>query len=570
MIEQQGLVLHDSSLQGAMKALQDIKFALDESSIVAITDRDGYITYVNNKFCKISKYTREELIGQSHRILNSGYHPKPFFKQLWKRILSGKVWRGEICNKAKDGSYYWVNTTIVPFLDDSGEPYQFVSIRNEVTGRKEIEQRLRVSEKRYRKLAYHDVLTGLPNRLQLMALANKRVEEKTPFSLIYFDLDRFKLVNDTLGHAIGDLLLEEVASRLYYVLSDMEVLSRFGGDEFVLLTEKNTLKDLQQLAGSILSRFQEPFILDGNEAYVSASLGVCSYPKDGEDIESLLKNADLSMYSAKEQGRNSVCYFTNDLRAKTHRKMEVELVLQKAIHDEELKVVMQPIIDLQTKQYSGVEALLRCYTEEGPISPSEFIPIAEECGLISQLGDWVLERSCRIFKTLPEYTEGLRLSVNISIQQIMQNRFIPVLRSILARTSFSPNRLILEITESVAVRHFEYIIAALQELRNMGILIALDDFGTGYSSLYYLKQLPLDIVKIDRNFIQEFHHIQAQPERTIVKSVIDIAHSLNMKVVAEGVETVEQETLLQSMGCDYVQGFYYAKPLTVSELKNKF
>ncbi|MGG2093728.1 EAL domain-containing protein [Bacillus sp. S13(2024)] len=570
MIEQQNLVLHDSSLNGAMKALQDIKFALDESSIVAITDRDGYITYANEKFCKISKYTKEELIGQNHRILNSGYHPKSFFKHLWKRILSGKVWRGEIRNKAKDGSYYWVSTTIVPFLDDSGEPYQFVSIRNEVTGRKEMEQRLRVSENRYRKLAYHDMLTGLPNRLQLTTLANKHVDGKTPFSLIYFDLDRFKLINDTLGHAMGDLLLEEVASRLYYELSDMDVLSRFGGDEFVLLTQKNTLKDLQQLASLILSCFQEPFILDGNEVYVSASLGICSYPKDGEDIEVLLKNADLSMYSAKEQGNNPICFFTDDLRAKVHRKMEVELVLQKAIRDEKLKVVMQPIVDLQTKQYSGVETLLRCYTEEGPISPSEFIPIAEECGLISKLGDWILEQSCRIFKTLPAYAEGLQLSVNISIQQIMQKRFIPALRSILARTSFSPNRLILEITESIAISHFEDIIASLQELRNMGILIALDDFGTGYSSLYYLKRLPLDIVKIDRNFIQEFHHIQAQSERTIVKSVIDIAHSLNMKVVAEGVETVEQETLLQSMGCDYVQGFYYAKPLTVSELKNEF
>lgn len=569
MIEQQDLVLHNSLLQGAMKALQDIKFALDESSIVAITDQDGYITYANDKFCKISKYTQEELIGQDHRILNSGYHSKAFFQHLWKRILSGKVWRGEIRNKAKDGSYYWVSTTIVPFLDDSGEPYQFVSIRNEVTRRKEMEQRLRGGESRYRELAYHDMLTGLPNRLKFMEIVNKRVDKKIPFSLIYFDLNRFKLVNDTLGHAIGDLLLEEVASRLRYVLDDTEVLSRIGGDEFVLLTEKNTLQDLQQLVSSILSCFQVPFILEGNEVHVSVSLGVCSYPKDGRDIESLLKHADISMYSAKEQGRNSVCYFTNDLRAKMHRKMEVELVLQKAIRDEELKVVMQPIIDLQTKQYSGVEALLRCYTEEGPISPSEFIPIAEECGLISQLGDWVLEQSCRIFKTLPAYAEGLQLSVNISIQQIMQNRFIPALRSILARTSFSPSQLILEITESIAIRHFEDIIASLQELRSMGILIALDDFGTGYSSLYYLKQLPLDIVKIDRNFIQEFHHTEAQPEKTIVKSVIDIAHSLNMKVVAEGIETVEQETLLQSMGCDYVQGFYYAKPLTVSELKNE-
>lgn len=235
--------------------------------------------------------------------------------------------------------------------------------------------------------------------------------------------------------------------------------------------------------------------------------------------------------------------------------MKIEFALQKAIRDEELDVVLQPIIDLKTKKYTGIEALVRCTTEEGPISPSEFIPIAEESGLIIKLGDWVLEKSCRLFKTLPEYEEGLKLSVNLSIQQLMQKRFIISVRSILRRTGFPANRLILEITESIAVRHFDYIIATLQELRNMGILIALDDFGTGYSSLYYLKQLPLDIVKLIVILFVNFIMMRTQPERTIVKSVIEIAHSLNLAVVAEGVETVEQESLLKSMGCDYVQGF---------------
>ncbi|KFM99554.1 diguanylate cyclase domain protein [Bacillus clarus] len=395
------------------------------------------------------------------------------------------------------------------------------------------------------------------------------IAQKKEFGMIYFDLDRFKLVNDTLGHMIGDLLLSEVAARLYHVLGKKDVLARLGGDEFVLLTENYKQEEMRQLSTSILSCFQAPFILEGNEVYISASLGLCSYPRDGKDAENLFKNSDLAMYSAKEQGRNAACFFTDELRAKMNRRMEIEFALQKAVRDEELKVALQPIIDLKTKSYRGVEALLRCSTKEGPISPSEFIPIAEESGLIIQLGDWVLEKSCRLFKTLPAYRDGLRLSVNISIQQLMQNRFITSVRSILKRTDFPANRLILEITESVAVRHFDYIISILQELRNMGVLIALDDFGTGYSSLYYLKQLPLDIVKIDRNFIREFHYDYAQTERTIVKSVIEIAHSLNLVVVAEGIETVEQESLLKSMGCDYVQGFYYARPLTIVELREK-
>ncbi|MFD3448403.1 putative bifunctional diguanylate cyclase/phosphodiesterase [Microbacteriaceae bacterium 4G12] len=562
MKSQEQFILQESSFEDAVKALRDIKFALDESSILAITDPNGLITYANDKFCKISKYERHELIGQDHHILNSKFHSKAFFRKLWERITSGHVWHGEIRNKAKDGSYYWVDTTIVPFLDKEGKPYQFVSIRNDITRKKLIQERLRLSENQYRKLAYHDTLTGLPNRLHFTELLQDWLKEKHPFACLFFDLDRFKMVNDTFGHLIGDNLLCKVTSRLEQVLTDTEVLGRFGGDEFVMLTRRHSGNSLKKLSDEILNCLQEPFELDGHEVYVSASIGICLYPQDGMDVETLLKHGDLAMYHAKKEGRNKIRFFTDDLRAQMNRDMKIELALQKAIRDEELEIVMQPVLHLHTKQPVGVEALLRWNMEGEPVSPAEFIPIAEESGLIVPLGDWVLEKACQEF--LARMTQyDVRLSVNLSIHQLMQKRFVSYVQDVLRRTSFPPERLILEITESVAIQHFEYIGSLLQELRKMGISIALDDFGTGYSSLRYLKQLPIDIVKIDRSFIRDLNYLQ--PERTIVKAVIEIAHSLNISVVAEGIETQEQVELLKDMNCDFIQGFYYAHPQSLSD-----
>lgn len=674
----------EESLIKTMKDLNDIKNALDESSIVAITDEKGVITYVNDKFCEISRYDMHELVGNTHRVINSRYHSKSFFKLMWETIRQGRVWKGEVKNRAKNGSEYWMNTTIVPFLDDRGMPYQYVSIRTDITDRIEAEAALAealqndfrrtvqnlqncvfkivtdargnitytlcegkiaeelglTSEKMMRKTAYeifsrevaeqlethfrkafdgetvtfelqlsgndyyitlspleengtivevvgsmiditerkkaeemirymahYDSLTNLPNRTlfhdELTKALLKAKHRDENIGVLFIDLDRFKNINDTLGHSIGDVLLKAVANRLLGSLRKGDSVSRLGGDEFAIFLTDISRKEAGDIAQRIIANMSESITLEHIEIFITPSIGISMFPDDGQDIEALLKNADAAMYLAKEQGKNNYQFFTEELHQVLAQKLKLESELRKALDEKQFTLYYQPKVQLDTGQIIGMEALIRWeHPELGIIPPIQFIPIAEETGLIVPLGEWVMRTACRQIKVWHQagYTT-LTVAVNISLRQFMQNNLIEMITSILAETGLSPTYLELEITESMAL-DVEYTIRVLNRLKGLGIRISIDDFGTGYSSLSYLSQFPLDRLKIDQSFVRHLH----SRNEAIVKTIIDMAHNMKIAVLAEGVETQEQVDFLKAQRCNEVQGYYYSKPLPANEI----
>ncbi|MGG3009809.1 EAL domain-containing protein [Brevibacillus parabrevis] len=679
----------DGELKVVLRELADVKYALDQSTILAITDHRGIILRANEQFCRISKYSRSELIGQDHRLLNSGHHPKSFFKQMWKCIGSGQVWRGEICNRAKDGSLYWVDTTIVPFVDTKGKIYQYVSIRNDITARKHMEEEVRKSEELYRliaentsdiisivnaegdflylspahkavfdhdvpderfhnlfewiveddrdimafaiqhtystrkeytvecriqtsrketiwteskinpivdelgnvskllfvtrditdrkqseelihHLAYHDALTDLPNRRMYTQHLSREIMQAKRFqsnlAVLFLDLDRFKDVNDSFGHDVGDLLLVEAANRLKACLRPTDVVARLGGDEFtVLLSQLADREEAAALANQIMEALQRPFILQDHSFNMSCSIGIALYPQDGDNADDLLKRADTALYTVKSRGKNGYDFFDPTMEAKSLERILMENELRKAIEQEQFQIYYQPKIDIATDTLTGMEALVRwVHPELGVIPPNRFIPIAEETGMIIALGEWILRQACRQNKIWHDQGYLLKVSVNLSARQIYQKDLVEMIKQILAETELAAEWLELEITESIFVK-MEEATAVLQQIRDIGIHISIDDFGTGYSSFSYIKSLPVDTIKIDASFIRDIHH--NQESQAIVKAIVTIAQSLNMNVIAEGIELNDQAAALQQNGCDHGQGYLFSRPLATDDFE---
>jgi len=674
------------------KGLNDQKFALDQSSIVCIADVNRQITYANEKFCDISGYDANELKGLNQYFLCADFHSEEFFSEIWKQVSSGKVWRGEMKNRAKHNAIFWVDATVVPFLGYDGKPYQFVSIQKDITDKKQVEEKLfnnehhlrsilentgdgivtlnddaiiqsfnrsaetifgvvsedvlgkdfsalitdasndsgfslikkifSVSKKSYpnnnieligihktgatvpleisvskikeaeknvyiisirdvterleteehlRHLAHHDTLTGLPNRTSFlerlersMALCKRRQAE---IAVLFMDIDHFKFINDTLGHDVGDRLLMEISKRLIKCVRKGDTVARLGGDEFTFLLEDvSTFEDIPGIAEKIVEMVSMPVGLGDRELFITASIGISRYPGDGDTGVELLKNADTAMYRAKDEGRNNYQFYSLEMGKKAQERLSMETYLRHALKHEEFFLEYQPQLNMVTGKVVSFEALVRWnHPDKGKVSPLEFIPLLEETGLIVPLGEWILETACR---HCAEWDSGdsqkISVFVNLSARQFREESLVSTIEGILRRTGLPPDRLGIEITETILMRYSKVSTDILESCTKMGISFALDDFGTGYSSLSYLKRFPINTIKIDKSFIRDIHNDSENGE--IVKAILAMGNSLRLAVIAEGVETFEELALLQAWGCKYIQGYYFSKPVSASEV----
>ena len=548
----------------ARSHLASFRAAVDKQAIIAVTDRAGRITEINDKFVEISGYSREELLGQDHRILNSGRHPKSLFVDMWRVIANGGIWRGEICNRAKDGREYWVDSSIGPIRDVSDEISGYIAVRFEITRQKLIQEQL------YR-AANFDELTGLYNRAALTQRLGEACKSDRDHAVLYLDFDRFKMINDSLGHDVGDATLRAIAARLresverYASQAAEATVARIGGDEFVILLSWDRDPAMAvTLAEGVLAEFAKPLRVENREFFLTASIGITTRNDHGAAVpDEMLRRADTAMYGAKTSGGGRYALYHSEMSNQVRSRLRMEHDLHLALGAGQLFLEYQPIIALESGEVDGLEALVRWdHPELGLLPPSLFIPIAEQSGLAPAVGEVVLREACR---QLAEWRRSMgadapgSVNINLSRAQLHQPDLVDRFERAIRETGVPPGSLRTEITESAVMQDPEAGTRLLRGLRELGIHQCLDDFGTGHSSLGSLHELPIDTLKLDRSFITPLDGHRGFA--AIVHATIQLASNLDLRVVAEGIETSDQLVTLQAMGCEFGQGFLFSRSL---------
>ena len=509
-------------------------------------------------------YTEEEAVGQRANLLTSGQHDKRFYDEMWETINRQGRWQGEIWNRRKNGEVYPEWLTITRIKEPINQTVLYAGIFNDITERKN-------SETMIEHLAYYDPLTKLPNRQlfydRLDAAILQANAHHTQLAVLFVDLDHFKRINDSLGHSVGDKVLCEVADLFAECLSEVDTIARIGGDELVvLLNDVQEQADVYRAAQRIVDSLNKPLAIDGRELVMTTSVGCAIYPQDGDSREELLKHADSAMYRAKEEGRNRFCLFSAQMNEQSQRQLAMESRLRQALRNNEFHLLYQPKVNAQTYDIESVEALIRWDDPvNGSVSPSVFIPLAEELGLIEEIGHWVLLEAMRQGKAWQDDLGiSMRVSVNVSARQLITESLVNQIKEGLDETGFPAYLLDIEITETSALNSIETMINCLTAIRAMGATVSMDDFGTGYSSLSMLTKMPLDFLKIDRSFMEGIPGNIGNEE--LISTIVVMAHNLNLRVVAEGVETIEQLQFLQDLACEYIQGYYFSKPVNANTI----
>ncbi len=527
---------------------------------IFITDHRGRIKWVNNAFEKLTGWAEHEVLGRTPDLFNSGRHDPLFFRELWQTLLAGDVWRGQVTNHNRLGEELLVEQTITPILSHRGQLTHFVAIHEDLTLRARAEQRARY-------LSRHDQLTGLPNRRFLGEALLEALAGPDEVALIFVDLDRFKAINDTQGHGVGDQLLQQVSERLTRLSGEAGLVARLGSDEFALLLRRVVLAELESQVRRLLVQMSQPYLLESLSCSLTVSIGVATAQDAQREAATLLRQADMAMFRAKHEGCNTFCFFEPEMDYLIHRHVQLDQGLREALtRDDQLSLRYQPILKTDSLQPVAIEVLMRWQSSEGEwISPAEFIPVAEDSGLILEMGRWQIEY---LFERLQQWQgtelEALKISLNLSAVQLSREMIAEHLLARMAAFNISPQRVVVEITETALIASKERVLYNLNLLREAGVQLSIDDFGTGYSSLSYLSDLSASTLKIDRSFIIGIG--QNRNDEEIIETMLGLAANLGLNVVAEGVDDPAQLAFLRQRGCQMVQGFMFARPLTETEL----
>lgn len=531
---------------------------------IMITSPDAKIISVNPAFTEITGYSSAEVIGKTPQVFQSGRQNKTFYSDMWKTLERNDSWSGEVWNKRRNGDVYPQWLSIAAVRNSDAELEQYVAVFSDMTKRKADEEKIRLQ-------ANFDALTGLPNRIMLKHEIQRVLqyckEQQSVCALLFIDLDRFKAVNDTLGHSVGDEMLQQVSQRLTSVIRNDDLLARFGGDEFVIVLPNIAAPEAAiQTADRAIEALRPPFQLANRTLYIGASVGISCYPSDAENGEAMLRHADMAMYLAKDNGRNQHQFFNTEMRDRVRSRTDMEHSMRHAIEHEEFELYYQPIYNCITHKVTAAEALIRWHhPEHGLISPAEFIPLAEDTGLIQPIGLWVFRQACEQLRTWKDLgIDNLAVSVNVSSSQRHMGFNAQVAAEIINTTGADPTNIIFEITESMFLESSTEAISWLNQLKALGAKLAIDDFGTGYSSLSYLKQFPIDKLKIDRAFIRDLP--DNAEDASLVNAITAMSKSLGLELIAEGVETTEQFKYLNQLGCQNIQGFLFSKPVPAEKL----